>query len=243
MKIFITGGTTGIGWGLAEYYLKQGHEVAVAGRDCSKLPEHAQQYARLQRYDLDVLDGKKLIESVAEFADGQLDMMIANAGISVSEKSSTPNFDKAHQVISTNVLGVLNAFEAALNVMYKAECGHLVATASFAGLVGLPGAGAYSASKAAVLKLCESYCVDLRKIGVSVTALVPGFVDTPLTQKNKHGMPFLMSVDKAVEIIVPKLEKKKPLIIFPKRMYVLMYFLDRMPRVFYRFMMQFYKRK
>lgn len=242
MKIFVTGGTTGIGWGLAEYYLKQGHEVAVAGRDCSKLPAHAQQYEKLQRYDIDVLHRQKLIESVAEFADGKLDMMIANAGISVGDKSLIPNFDKGHQVILTNVLGVLNAFEAALNVMYEAGRGHLVATASVAGLAGLPGAGAYSASKAAVLKLCESYCIDLRNIGIAVTALVPGFVDTPLTKKNNHRMPFLMGVDKAVEIIVPKLEKKKPLIIFPKRMYVLMYFMDRIPRVFYRFMMRFYKR-
>jgi short-subunit dehydrogenase len=115
--------------------------------------------------------------------------------------------------------------------------GHLVATASVAGFMGLPGAGAYSASKAAVLKLCESYSLDLKKFGIHVTAIAPGFIDTPLTQKNNHKMPFLMSSEKAAHLIKRAIEKKKVLYVFPFRMKIVVTILDKMPRSLYRLIM------
>ena len=118
--------------------------------------------------------------------------------------------------------------------MMPVKSGHIVVTASVAGLVGLPGAGPYSASKAAVLKLCESYNLDLKKFGINVTAILPGFIDTPLTRKNDHSMPFLMNVDEAARRIKKAVEQKKAIFIFPLPMKIVMYFLDRMPRVLYR---------
>jgi len=161
-------------------------------------------------------------------------MMIANAGRSHGSKSKTPNFQTSRDIMDTNVIGVLNAFEKAVEYMMKQKNGHLVAIASVAGLVGLPGASAYSASKAAVLKLCESYALDFPKLGIDVSAIAPGFIDTPLTRKNDHPMPFLMPVEKAGKLIMRAIEKKKVYYIFPWQMKCVILIIEKMPRFLYR---------
>lgn len=238
MNIFITGGTTGIGLALARLYLEEGHRVGICARNLEKFPlEIRNKYKLLKCYQVDVVNREELRSAIMDFSQGDLDIVIANAGRSVGAKSKTPQFSVANTIIDINVKGVLNTFEIALELMLPRKKGHLVATASVAGLVGLPGAGAYSASKAAVLKLCESYSIDLRRSGISVTAIAPGFIDTPLTQQNNHKMPFLMSAEKAAKLIKRAIEKKKPLYIFPFRMKLVMTILDKMPRSLYRALM------
>ena len=238
MNIFITGGTTGIGLALAKLYLEEGHRVGICARNMSKFPvEIKNKYKLLACYEVDVTKREDLYKAINDFAPTELDIVIANAGRSVGVKSKTPQFSVANEVIDINVKGVLNTFDIALEIMMPRKKGHLVATASVAGFVGLPGAGAYSASKAAVLKLCESYSLDLRKWGIDVTAIAPGFVDTPLTQKNNHKMPFMMSAEKAAKLIKRAIEKKKVLYVFPFRMKIAVAFLDKMPRSWYRMLM------
>ena len=243
MNVFITGGSSGLGWGLAKFYLDQGHRVAIACRDCSKLPKEAGKYKQLYKYDVDVCKHDILIDAVKNFSQGKLDMVIANAGIAIEHKVDIPDFDLARKIINTNVIGVINTFEAALSLMLKNKSGHLIAVSSVSGFVGVPYIGAYSASKSAVLKMCESYSIDLKKYGIDVSVIAPGFIDTPLTQKNTHRMPFLMTVDKAVSLIIPRVKKKKVLIIIPKRMFFAMFVLEKIPRAIYRFCMNFYKLK
>lgn len=236
MKIYITGGTTGIGLDLALLYVKQGHQVAICGRDKSKLsPEILAENKNLSFYEVDVTKAKELRESVANFAPLGLDIMIANAGIALGNKTIIPDFNRARQVIDININGVINAFEAALPRMIENKKGHLVATASVAGFVGLPGASSYCASKAAVLTLCESLSLDLRQFNIDVTALAPGFIDTPLTRVNHHPMPFLMSSKKAAPMIQKAIESKKTLYAFPWQMSILMKTLKVLPRFIYRY--------
>jgi short-subunit dehydrogenase len=238
VNIFITGGTTGIGLALSKLYLKEGHRVGICGRHLSKFPiEIRNKYKNLYCYEVDVTDREQLHNAIIEFAGNDLDIIIANAGRSVGSKSKVPKLGVSNEIIDINVKGVLNAFDIALETMLPRKKGHLVATASVAGLVGLPGAAAYSASKAAVLKLCESYAIDLKPRGISVSAIAPGFVDTPLTQKNNHKMPFLMSVDKAALKIKKAIDRKKVLYIFPIQMKIVMIILDKMPRSWYRALM------
>ena len=238
VNIFITGGTTGIGLALAKLYLEEGHRVGVCARNLEKFPlEIRNKYKLLKCYEVDVVNREALRAAIFDFANGDLDMIVANAGRSVGVKSKTPQFSAANDIIDTNVKGVLNTFEAALELMLPKKKGHLVATASVAGFVGLPGAGAYSASKAAVLKLCESYSIDLKRSGIDVTAIAPGFIDTPLTQKNNHKMPFLMSAEKAAKLIKRALEAKKVLYVFPLRMKIVLTILEKMPRSWYRCLM------
>lgn len=238
MNIFITGGTTGIGLALAKLYLEEGHRVGICARHLENFPtEIRNKYKLLKCYQVDVVNRDELRAAILDFADGSLDIVVANAGRSVGAKSKTPQFSVANDIIDINVKGVLNTFEAALELMTPKKKGHLVATASVAGFMGLPGAGPYSASKAAVLKLCESYSIDLKRDGINVTAIAPGFIDTPLTRQNNHKMPFIMSAEKAAKLIKKAIEKKKVLYVFPWRMKIVVAILEKMPRSWYRKLM------
>lgn len=238
MRVFITGGTTGIGLSLAQLYLKEGHDVGICGRDLNKLSSDVKSHPRLKCYQVDVRVRNEINLAVGDFSQMGLDLMIANAGRSVGGKTKTPNFDASIDVINVNVLGLLYTFEAALKYMIPARRGHLVGIASVAGMVGLPGASSYSASKAAVIKLCESYSLDLASQGIDVTTIVPGFIDTPLTQKNDHSMPFLMDSSEGARRIKAAIKAKKVVYIFPLRMKIVMTLLEIMPRSLYRRLMK-----
>ena len=153
MNIFITGGTTGIGLELAIQYLELGSTVGICGRDISKLPAKIKEkHSSLHCYQVDVRSRENLSKAINEFVEhaGSLDIIYANAGISLGKKTDLPNFELARDIFEINTMGVLNTFEVALEKMIKQKSGHLVAVASVAGFIGLPGAFAYSASKAAV---------------------------------------------------------------------------------------------
>jgi len=238
MKVFITGGTTGIGFGLCELYLKEGHEVGICGRSLSKLPQgFREKYPKVKCYEVDVLDRESFKKALDDFSNGDLDIIIANAGISGRKDATLVDFKMAGEILTTNILGVLNTFEMGLNEFLPKKKGHIVVIASVAGLVGLPWAPAYSASKAAVLKMGESFAISLKNKGVHVTTIAPGFIDTPLTRKNKYKMPFLLTLEDGAQRIKNAIDKKEVLYIFPWQMKTLMYFLDRMPRWLYRFIM------
>lgn len=238
-KVFITGATSGIGLALAKKYSTEGWFVGICGRDLTKLPENfIDENPFIKAYEADVTNREQLQTVVREFSDGKLDLMIANAGRSVGTKTAKPNFQVACDLLDVNVKGVIHSFEVAFEIMEPNGGGHLAAVASVAGMVGLPGAGPYSCSKAAVIKLCESYQLDLPRYGINITTICPGFIDTPLTKKNGHGMPFLMSADEGARRIKKGIDKKINLLIFPLPMRVGIYLLDRMPRCLYRFLMR-----
>ncbi len=232
MNIFITGGTTGIGLGLAHAYQKCGHRVGICGRNLDKLS--ASDFSKFETYELDVRSLSQLKKAVNDFCQGDLDIMIANAGRSVGKKGLCLDFSEAKEIMDINYNGLLNAFEAALPGMLEKNKGQLVGIASVAGFVGLPGAGPYSASKAAVQKFLESLTLDLKGRGVGVTTINPGFIETPLTQKNTHAMPFIMSVEKAAPMMMRAIEKRMALYTFPWQMRYVMLFLYYLPRFFYR---------
>lgn len=238
MNIFITGGTVGIGAELAKQYAAKGHRVGVCGRDLSRCEPALREHPQIHLYTASVTNKDELHQAIAQFVgSGSLELMIANAGRSHGSKTKTPNFQVSRDIMDTNVNGVLNAFEKAVEYMLVQKSGHLVAIASVAGLVGLPGASAYSASKAAVLKLCESYALDFPKWGIDITTIAPGFIDTPLTQKNDHPMPFLMPVEKAGRLIIDAISKRKVYYIFPWQMKFVILILEKMPRFLYRKLM------
>jgi len=244
-SIFITGGSTGIGFELALIYLREGHRVAVCGRDKNKIDEkYFKEFPSFHFYEVDVVDRKALREAVLDFEKGaDLDIMVANAGISVGNKSSLPDLDRGRRVLDVNVVGFYNTFEIGSEMFLKKQVsrkGHLVAIASVAGFVGLPGAAAYSASKAYVLKYCESLVLDLPRHGINVTCINPGFVDTPLTRKNNHHMPWLMPANKAAKKIKRAIDYKKAVYTFPWQMNLLMSIMYHIPRAIYRFFIRYF---
>lgn len=238
LNIFITGGTSGIGLAIAKQYLENNHRVAVCGRDESKF-EALKGFENAHFYQADVCDREKMINVVSEFnTQFGLDIMIASAGLSFEKKSKIPDFDRSHKIIDINLIGTLNTFEAALKCMLPKQSGQLVGIASVAGLNGFPGVSAYSASKAGVIKLCEGYGVDLLDQGIDVTCIIPGFVDTPLTQKNHHPMPFMVPASVAANKIIRAIEKKKELYGFPFLFVLILKFLTIIPRPWFKRLMQ-----
>ncbi|MFC4298067.1 SDR family oxidoreductase [Castellaniella hirudinis] len=202
-RVFITGAGSGIGAALARRYAARGAVLGLAGRRrdalqavCDSLPGQGHRI-----YALDVRDRVALHVAAADFlAHGPVDRVIASAGISAGTLTDAPEDHAVFQTIfDTNVLAMVTTFEPFIASMRARGQGTLVGIGSVAGVRGLPGAGAYSASKAAVRAYCESLRVELRGSGVRVVTVAPGFIATPMTARNPYRMPFLMPVDRFAE--------------------------------------------
>jgi hypothetical protein len=196
MNVFLTGASSGIGAALAAEFAGRGDTLGMVGRRQDALDAvlaHAP--GRHRRYAVDVTDKDALIAAARDFDDatGGADVVIANAGISIGVLSEYyEDLDAFGDVFRTNVLATAYTFHPFIGRMRARGRGTLVGIASVAGIRGLPGSEAYCASKAAVISYCESLRVELRKTGVRVVTISPGFVRTPLTAKNPYRMPFLM---------------------------------------------------
>lgn len=201
MRIFLTGASSGIGTALARHYAATGATLGLAARRqrrlfdlVAELPGHH------AAYPLDVADAAALQAAAADFITrfGCPDIVIANAGVSVGTLTSeTDDLPAFRRVLETNLLGMVHSFAPFIAAMQQRGSGTLVGIASVAGIRGLPGAGAYSAPKAAVMAYLESLRVELRGSGVRVTTLVPGYIATPMTAQNPYPMPFMLPADVA----------------------------------------------
>ena len=181
-------------------------------------------------------DPDALARAATDFLDrfGVPDVVIANAG--VSRGTLTEHAEDLHAfraVFETNVLGLVHTFQPFLAPMRAARRGTLVGIASVAGFRGLPGAGAYSASKAAAITYLESLRVELIASGVAVVTICPGYVATPMTAKNPYRMPFLTGPDKAARLIVRAIERKKRFYVLPWPMALVGRALRWLPRPLY----------
>ena len=232
LSVFITGGTSGIGLAMAQAYLDRGATVGICSRSLDKVSDF--NHKNLYKYEADVIDKVAMEITILEyFSEHGLDYMVASAGIGYAKKKKIPDFDQSRQIYEVNVVGVLNAFEPAMKIMLKQKSGKLIAISSLAAFNGLPGVSAYSASKAAVKQLCESFAIDLKDQGIGVTCIAPGFIDTPLTRRNHHPMPFLMESDKAAKLILRAIEKNKVLYAFPFILSNVVRLLSFLPRGLY----------
>jgi len=229
-SIFITGGSTGIGLATAKKYKSEGYRVGICGRSAEKLAELKKDF---EVFQVDVRYKEEVHQAITEFAKNGLDIVIANAGRSYANKSRIPDFNIAREIVEINLIGVLNTFEIATKIFLAQGYGHLVATSSVAGLNGLPGVSAYSASKSAVMKLCESLRLDLKQENIKVSCICPGFVDTPLTQVNPHPMPFMVSPEFAATEIFYGIAKNKGIIYFPFFFSLIVRLLSVLPRPLY----------
>jgi short-subunit dehydrogenase len=237
--VFITGGTSGIGLEFAKQYLALGYKVGICGRDEQKFKQaFPVKPLHLHFYCLDVTDKMSLQRAIKEFSTPiGLHLLIANAGIAYAIKSKIPDFAYTEKMIDINIKGVLYAFEAALEIMIPQGRGHLVGLSSLAGFNGFPGTSGYSASKAAVMKLCETLSLDLKEFNIDVTCLCPGFIDTPLTRKNHHPMPMIMGAEKATRKMINAIKQKKYRYSFPFRFFTVVYLLSIMPRFLYHYLL------
>ena len=196
MNVFLTGASSGIGAALAAEFARRGATLGLVARRREPLEAFAASLpGRHHCHALDVTDKDALVAAAAAFeqATGGADLVIANAGISVGVLTEYyEDLDAFGDVFETNVLAMAYTFHPFIAPMRARGRGTLVGIGSVAGIRGLPGSEAYCASKAAVISYCESLRVELKRAGVKVVTISPGFVRTPLTAKNPYRMPFLM---------------------------------------------------
>lgn len=218
-KIFITGASSGIGESMARFYARQGAQLGLVARRADFLERLANELdPRPAIYALDVRDAFALKQAAQDFIArfGVPDIVIANAGVSRGTLTEIADDLKVFQeVFDINVMGMVNTFHAFLEPMKQQKQGTLVGIASVAGFRGIPGGGAYSASKAAAIKYCESLRVELRDEGVSVVTICPGYIKTPMTAVNKFKMPFLIDVDEAVVRFARAIDAKTSFTVIP----------------------------
>ena len=172
-------------------------------------------------YSLDVSDAAALADAAQHFiaAAGVPDVVIANAGISVGTLTQEASDNEAfRRVMETNVLGMVHTFQPFMEAILAHKSGRLVGIASVAGIRGLPGAGAYSASKSAAITYLESLRVELRGSGVRVVTIAPGYIRTPMTDKNDYAMPFMLEADEAARRFAKAIEIGKPYTVIPWQM-------------------------
>lgn len=232
-RIFLTGASSGIGAALARHYAGAGATLGLVARRGRALDElRAQLPTACEIYPLDVRDAAALAGAARDFVGrhGVPQAVIANAGVSVGTLTDRAEDTSVFQeIIDTNVLGLVNTFQPFVAALRKEGAGALVGIASVAGYRGLPGAGAYSASKAAAIAYLESLRLELRGSGLKVVTICPGFVDTPLTRVNPYPMPFLMRAEVAATKIAGLIARGRPYSVIPWQMAVVARALHVMP--------------
>ena len=238
LRVVISGASGGLGLALAKLYLQQGAQVAACARRTEQLEALSSQYpGQVYCYTLDVRDAPALQAAAQDFITraGLPDIVIANAGVSSGTLTEHPeDVEIFQQVMDINVMGVVKTFQPFVGAMRKAGSGTLVGMASVAGFRGLPGAGAYSASKAALISYLESLRVELHGSGISVVTLCPGYIETPMTAINPYPMPFILPADEAALRIARVIKARKVFAVVPWQMGLVGHVLKRLPHWLYK---------
>ena len=197
--VFITGASSGIGQALAARFAQAGWNLALAARRTGEVEAWAAAQGlaagRWAVYAADVQDIDSIVAAGAACMarQGLPDVVIANAGISVGiDSAERADLEVLRDTLATNNVGLAATFHPFIKAMRERRAGTLVGIASVAAIRGLPGHGAYCASKAGVVAYCESLRGECRPFGIRVVTLLPGYIATPLTARNPYSMPFLM---------------------------------------------------
>lgn len=237
MKVVTSGASSGIGLALARHYLERGATVAAFARRGELLQALSTEFpGKVFCYALDVRDAAAVRQAADDFIArvGVPDIVIANAGVSVGTLTEyAEDLDAFRQVMDINVLGMVQTFQPFLAAMREARRGTLAGIASVAGFRGLPGAGAYSASKAAAISYLESLRVELHGSGVRVVTICPGYIKTPMTAVNPYPMPFILEADEAARRMARAIERGERFAVIPWQMGVVGRVLKLLPHWLY----------
>jgi NAD(P)-dependent dehydrogenase (short-subunit alcohol dehydrogenase family) len=200
--VYVTGASSGIGRALALRYASAGWRLALVARRAAATEQWVREQGwadgQAAVYAADVRDDGAITAAGRDCIarQGLPDVVIANAGISIGvDTGDAADLPVIREIVETNLIGAAATFQPFVAPMCRRRSGRLVGVASVAGIRGLPGHAAYCASKAGLIAYCESLRGECRPYGVSVLTIVPGYVDTPLTRRNRYAMPFLMGAE------------------------------------------------
>lgn len=220
-RVWITGASSGIGLALAHALAARGARIAATARSADALAAGVASLPGTGHLSLpaDVTDSRAMRDAVARIVDawGGLDLAVLNAGTHAPMRADAIDLDAAHRLLDINVGGAFNTAAAAIPVFLTAGSGHIAVVASVAGYIGLPTALVYGPSKAALINFAEILRLDLAPRGVKVQLVCPGFVETPLTDRNDFPMPARLGVDDAAARIARGLDSDRFEIHFPRR--------------------------
>lgn len=236
LRVFITGASSGLGAALARHYAAQGAQLGLAARRADKLAPFANELPGCAIYPLDVRDHLAMQAAGADFIArfGVPDVVIAAAGISVGALTEhAADLEVFQAVMDINVIGMVTTFQPFVAAMRDARRGVLAGIASVAGIRGLPGGAAYSASKAAAITYLESLRVELFDSGVAVTTISPGYIVTPMTAVNPYPMPFILQADVAAAKIARAIARRRRYVTLPWQMALVAWVLGLLPRALY----------
>ena len=217
-RVWLIGASTGIGEALARLLDQLGCKQMLSARSGDKLASLAGELKHATALPMDITDQpavEEAFESVVS-ALGGIDLVVFMAGTYSEMSVKAFDLQKVRQQIDVNLNGTMGVLSKVLPRMIEQHAGHLAIVSSVAGYRGLPNSLAYGPTKAALINLAEALHLELKPHNVGVSVINPGFVDTPLTQKNTFPMPFLITADKAAQEIVDGLEKGQFEIHFPK---------------------------
>jgi short-subunit dehydrogenase len=234
--VFITGASSGLGQALAWQYYQEDYSLALVARRTHEVDTWALSKAidpsRYRIYSADV----SVIDSIVQAGlqclreQGTPDVVIACAGLSVGvDTAEREDLDVMARTFATNNMGLAATFHPFVLPMVQRGSGTLVGIASVHGIRGMPGHGAYCPSKAAVISYCESLRGELRVSGVKVVTICPGYIDTPLTQKNSYSMPFLMQPQEFARVAYGAISAGSSYRVIPWQMGVVAKFLRVLP--------------
>lgn len=239
-SIWITGASQGLGAALAFEYSRQGYQVYASARNEAALIELQHKtinhVGSLIPIPLDITDKAQVaqaIEVITQQGSQPLTSVILNAGTHVSQPVENFSSDDVRSLFELNLMGTVYCIEALLPIMLSSQSGMIAIVASLAGYRGLPQASGYGASKAALINLAESMKLDLAHRGVDIRLINPGFIKTPLTDKNTFPMPAIVSAAEAATTIYKGLNSKAFEIRFPTRFSSIMALLRHLPYALY----------
>ena len=237
-KIWVTGASTGIGRAVAEKFSKEGWRVAISARR-EELLKNIAQDNNIFDYPLDVTDEKKVEEVFRKILEDfkSIDLCIFNAGTYEPKLEKEISQEQIRKTMEVNFFGVVNCIKAVEKYFKNVKNGHISIVSSIAGYRGLPNSSGYGPSKAALSNLAESLYFDFKKHNVKISLISPGFIKTPMTDKNEFRMPFIKSPEFAAEKIYNGLIKSNAFeITFPKQLTIIFKLFKFLPNRIYLFL-------
>lgn len=241
--IIITGASSGLGRALTIEYAKAGWRIYICGRNSQRLKDTVSAalvytceiYSKI----LDVTNTEDVAEWIETIALAyKIDLVIANAGVSAGTlQNRQGGARQVNEIMNINFNGVINSIYPLIPILQKQKYGQIAVVSSIASFFPLPGASAYSSSKAAIRYFADALRIELKADNIKVCTIFPGFIDTPMTLMNNFPMPFTISSIKAAQIIKHGLDKNKTYIGFPKLFYFGLKLLSLMPRLILDFIL------
>jgi short-subunit dehydrogenase len=235
MRIIITGASSGLGEALALHYATHEHQLVLIARREDRLNDVASRCrnkgAEVETIIADVNDFERMREIGVRLGEQSIDRIILNAGVSVGHGGGITPFEDFERLFKTNILSVHALLEPIIPKLMEQKSGEIVFISSLASLFTMPTSIAYSSSKRALNAYAEGLHYQLRPYGITVMTILPGFIESEMTQKNQFKMPFFMSTEEGIKRITQAIERKKIRYAFPFRFYLMIQIVLLFPQV------------